>query len=224
MITLSQISQRIVNVPTLSIDSGATAVIGPNGSGKTTLLEVCAGLTIPAQGTVLIDGTPPRKTEVAWVSSAPDRNILFSTVRDEIASPCRFAGLSCQETESAVDEVCDRLGITHLLDRLTRTLSGGEKGVVALATALVKRPTMLVLDEFDAYLDHQTLASITRLMQPASVRYLLFCTQNMALASVADQVIFLKDGHVLASGRPEDVFDQVRTEGFCPLFPGMEGA
>lgn len=83
---------------------------------------------------------------------------------------------------------------------------------------------MLVLDEFDAYLDHQTLASITRLMQPASVRYLLFCTQNMALASVADQVIFLKDGHVLASGRPEDVFDQVRTEGFCPLFPGMEGA
>jgi energy-coupling factor transport system ATP-binding protein len=224
MITLSQISQRIVNVPTLSIDGGAIAVIGPNGSGKTTLLEVCAGLTIPAQGTVLIDGTPPRKTEVAWVSSAPDRNILFSTVRDEIASPCRFAGLSCQETESAVDEVCDRLGITHLLDRLTRTLSGGEKGVVALATALVKRPTMLVLDEFDAYLDHQTLASITRLMQPASVRYLLFCTQNMALASVADQVIFLKDGHVLASGRPEDVFDQVRTEGFCPLFPGMEGA
>lgn len=224
MITLSQISQRIVNVPTLSIDGGAIAVIGPNGSGKTTLLEVCAGLTIPAQGTVLIDGTPPRKTEVAWVSSAPDRNILFSTVRDEIASPCRFAGLSCQETESAVDEVCDRLGITHLLDRLTRTLSGGEKGVVALATALVKRPTMLVLDEFDAYLDHQTLASITRLMQPASVRYLLFCTQNMALASVADQVIFLKDGHVLASGRPEDVFDLVRTEGFCPLFPGMVGA
>lgn len=224
MITLSQISQRVVNVPGLSIDVGATAVIGPNGSGKTTLLEVCAGLIVPTQGTVLIDGTPPRKTEVAWVSSAPDRNILFSTVRDEIASPCRFAGLSCRDTESAVGQVCERLSITHLLDRLTRTLSGGEKGVVALATALVKGPTMLVLDEFDAYLDHQTLASMAGLMQPDSVRYLLFCTQNMALASAADQVIFLKGGRVWASGRPGDVFDQVRTEGFCPLFPRMEGA
>lgn len=224
MITLSQINQRVVNVPALSIPKGTTAVIGPNGSGKTTLLEVCAGLTIPEKGSVLIDGTPPRKTEVAWVSSVPDRNILFSTVRDEIASPCRFAGLSCQETESAVEQVSGRLLITHLLDRLTRTLSGGEKGVVALATALVKEPTMLVLDEFDAYLDHQTLASIAGLMRPASVRYLLFCTQNMALASAADQVIFLKDGRVLASGRPGDVFDQVRSEGFCPLFPGMEEA
>lgn len=223
MITLSEISQRIVNVPAFSINEGATAVIGPNGSGKTTLLEVCAGLTIPSRGTVLIDGIPPRKAEVAWVSSAPDRNILFSRVRDEIASPYRFAGLSCQETESAVEQVGNRLGITHLLDRLTRTLSGGEKGVVALATALVKEPTMLVLDEFDAYLDHQTLTSITRLMRPASVRYLLYCTQNMALASVADQVIFLMDGQIRASGRPGDVFDIVQPEGFCPLFPWMEG-
>lgn len=222
MITLSAISQRVVNVPALSIAGGVTAIIGPNGSGKTTFLEVCAGLVIPEQGSVLIDGLPPRKTEVAWVSSAPDRNILFSLVRDEVASPCRFAGLSCRETEVAVDQICDRLGITHLLGRLTRTLSGGEKGVVALATALVKEPTMLVLDEFDAYLDHQTLASISRLMRPVHVRYLLFCTQNMALASTADQIIFLKDGQVTAFGRPGEVFDLVRTEGFCPLFPEME--
>jgi energy-coupling factor transport system ATP-binding protein len=224
MITLSRISQRVVTIPTLSIDEGLTAVIGPNGSGKTTLLEICAGLTVPSQGTVLIDGTLPRELEVAWVSSSPDRNILFSTVRDEVASPCRFAGISCQETELAVEQVCNRLGITHLLNRLTRTLSGGEKGVVALATALVKEPTVLILDEFDAYLDHQTLTGITRLIQPSSVRYLLFCTQNMALASSADQVIFLKNGQVLASGRPGAVFNQVRTEGFSPLFPRMEGA
>ncbi len=127
MITIKNIRYRLLAIGTLAIIPGITSVIGPNGSGKSTLLKLCAGIAEPACGTVLVDGRSPRKTEIGFVNEFPDRNILFSTVKDELASPLRFRHTACKETDLAVRDCAERLGISRLLDRDMQDLSGGRR-------------------------------------------------------------------------------------------------
>ena len=163
MIAIESLRWRNLSIDALSIGPGITAIIGPNGSGKTSFLRICAGITVPDRGTVLIDNLPPRETGIGWVNEFPDRNILFARVTDEIASPLRFhrttSGRAIDEEVRACDE---SVGIPHLLTRTARELSGGEKVLVALAAALVARPKVLILDEYDSHLDARTGEKIDR--------------------------------------------------------------
>ena len=90
MIVIEGLRSRSLEIPRLEIPRGTTAVIGPNGSGKTTLLKLLAGISLPGSGSIRIDGAGPRMAEIGWVNEFPDRNIIFSTVADEVASPLRF--------------------------------------------------------------------------------------------------------------------------------------
>ena len=105
MITADKIRYRSLVVDNLRLSPGTISIIGPNGSGKTTLLKLLAGIAVPDSGTVLIDGGPPRNTEVGWVNEFPDRNILFGSVSDEIASPLRFRHLPCRMIDERVKQV-----------------------------------------------------------------------------------------------------------------------
>ncbi len=140
MISIRNIHHRVLEIGSLDIVPGVTSIIGPNGSGKTTLLKLCAGITEPDEGTVLVDGLPMRTTEAGWVDEFPDRNILFDTVVDEIASPLRFRRVSCRAISDLIDSHLEFTGIMSLRDRPMRELSGGEKILVALAAALVHHP------------------------------------------------------------------------------------
>ena len=126
MITIENLRFNAVGISSLSIGSGTTSIIGPNGSGKTTLLKILAGIAVPDSGSVLIDGTPPREIDIGWINEFPDRNLLFETVEDEIASPLRFRHTACNEIDSQVNLCMEALGITHLSKRQIRGLSGGK--------------------------------------------------------------------------------------------------
>ena len=117
MISIADLRYGIVDIPHLSIPEGISAVTGDNGAGKTTLLRLAAGMLLPETGTITINGTAPRACEVGCVSEFPDRHLIFSVVRDEIASPLRFAHRKPAEIDDAVTSITDRLGIAHLLDR-----------------------------------------------------------------------------------------------------------
>ncbi len=160
MITAEFLCYRKLAIDALTIKPGITTIIGANGSGKTTFLKLCAGIAVPDSGTLLIDDVPPRETEIGWVNEFPDRNILFVNVFDEIASPLRFRRIPCDEIDSNVRACAETMGITHLLKRAVRELSGGEKVLVSLAAALVHHPKVLVLDEYDSHLDAHSLAKI----------------------------------------------------------------
>ncbi len=200
MIECRELTTRGLDCPALSIPEGLTAVIGLNGAGKTTLLELAVGLRLPESGTILVDGRPPREVDAGWVAAFPERSLLFSRVRDEVASACRFAGMDCGSVEARIRAVAQELGIGSLLDRSTLTLSGGEKAIVALAAALVRRPAVLALDEFDASLDPETFASLLPLVRGAGVRHVLWSTHNPAIAELADHVLALDRGRVTATG------------------------
>jgi energy-coupling factor transport system ATP-binding protein len=217
MITIGNLRYRHLAVADLQIAPGITSVIGPNGSGKTTFLRLLAGIAVPESGGILIDGLPPRKTEIGWVNEFPDRNILFGNVFDEIASPLRFRHVPCTDIRPAVESVAGSVGISHLMTRPVRDLSGGEKILVAFAAALVLSPRLLVLDEFDSHLDVHRAGKITDIVRRNGTSYLIHCTQDMEAAAHGDTVIFLQGGNIVHTGNPEEVFASLAGTPYYPL-------
>lgn len=217
MITAEKLRYRTLEIDDLRIAPGITSVIGPNGSGKTTLLKLLAGITVPDAGTVLVDGVPPRNAEIGWVNEFPDRNILFGNAFEEIASPLRFRHLPCKEIEDRVGSFMESLDIHHLRTRPMQVLSGGEKVLVALAAALVFRPQVLVLDEYDSHLDGHRAGEIARIIRRTGTPYVIHCTQDTEAAAQGDAVIFLENGKIRYAGPPEDVFGSLTGTAYYPL-------
>jgi energy-coupling factor transport system ATP-binding protein len=217
MIEVSALRYRNIGIDLLTIPPGITSVIGPNGSGKTSFLRLCSGIAEPEAGEILIDGKKPRETDVGWVNEFPDKNILFSQVSDEIASAHRFSHKPCRETDSAVLAIAETMDIMHLLDRTMRELSGGEKVLVALAAALVQRPKILVLDEYDSHLYETRCLQIEHVIQTSAVPYVIRCTQQMETAARGDYLLYLETGCISLSGSPAHVFVSLRQTPFYPL-------
>jgi energy-coupling factor transport system ATP-binding protein len=217
MITIENLRYRTLAIEDLRIAPGITTVIGPNGSGKTTLLKLLAGIVMPDTGTILVDGVPPRNAEIGWVNEFPDRNILFGSVYEEIASPLRFRHLPCTEIEYNVETVIMSAGIQHLKTRSMQVLSGGEKVLVALAAALVFRPQVLVLDEYDSHLDANRAGEISRIIRKSGTQYVIHCTQDMETAASGDAVLFLEKGKIRYSGFPDNVFASLGGTAYYPL-------
>jgi energy-coupling factor transport system ATP-binding protein len=217
MITAEKIRYRALAIEELRIAPGITSLIGKNGSGKTTLLKLLAGIAVPESGTVLVDGVPPRDAEIGWVNEFPDRNILFGSAFEEIASPLRFRHLPCTEIEDRVLTCMESVGITPLATRPMQEISGGEKVLVALAAALVFRPQVLVLDEYDSHLDENRAGEIRRIIRESGTRYIIQCTQDTEAAARGDSVIFLDEGTVRHAGTPEEVFASLAGTAYYPF-------
>ena len=217
MIEIRNLRYGSLHVGNLDLPRGITTVIGKNGSGKTTFLRLCAGIALPDAGTILIDGKSPRQREIGWINEFPDRNMLFSNVRDEIASPLRFRYFVPDDTDRSVQRIADRLGIQNLLSRQIQSLSGGEKVLVALAAALVFEPEILILDEYDSHLDEKRCTQIQRILQESGCDYILRCTQQMETAVKSDNLVMLEHGRLIHKGTPRDVFPLLTATLFYPL-------
>lgn len=217
MIAIRSLRHGILAIEALEIRPGITSVIGPNGSGKTTLLRLLAGIDLPSEGTLLINGKAPRNAEIGWVNEFPDRNILFETVTDEVASSLRFRHVPCTVTDERVARCLDACGLSGLHDRSIRELSGGEKILVAFAAAIVHGPELLILDECDSHLDETCTGRLRHLIRQGGIPYVVQCTQQMEVAAAGDRVICLDEGQIVQDGPPDEVFSRLSRTPFCPL-------
>ena len=217
MIRIENISYRTLAIESLTIGTGVTSIIGANGSGKTTLLKLCAGIFLPDTGTILIEGTEPRRSEIGWVNEFPDCNFLFELVADEIASSLRFRHCPLEEITQRMDEILTVFGIARLSDRPVRELSGGEKILVALAAAMIQNPRVLILDECDSHMDARCMQSTDGIIRNSKIPFIIRSTQDMETASLSDHVIFLENGRVRFSGTPDRVFSALEESPFYPL-------
>ncbi|NYT16618.1 MAG: energy-coupling factor ABC transporter ATP-binding protein [Methanomicrobiales archaeon] len=206
MIEIRDLAFRSIRIGHLLIPDGTTALIGANGSGKTTLLRLLAGLTPPDTGSITVDGMLPEPGCAGFVNEYPDRNALFSRFADELAAPLRFRHIPCEELEQRVKEAAATAGLERQLERTMDTLSGGEKVLAALLSALISSPETLILDEFDSHLDYDSLVLAENLISSSGARRVIRCTQNMDLAAQYGRVIVLHRGRVLRAGSPEEVF------------------
>lgn len=179
---------------TLRVEAGAHAVVmGPTGCGKTTLLEVIAGLRDPVSGRVLLHGVDVTDVDPAArrVGYVPQEAAVFRTmtVRANLAF-----GLAIRRRDSAaaVAVLAERLKLTHLLDRRSVGLSGGEAQRVALGRALAFGPCVLLLDEPFNAADAATRADLIALLKDERERRaltVLHVTHDRSDAAGADVVL-----------------------------------
>jgi len=206
---------------TFSVERGEHFIIlGPSGAGKTVLLEIIAGIIEPESGRVYLNGEdvtpiPPERRGFAYV---PQNYALFPnmSVFNNIAFGLKVRGLPKGEIEKRVNEIAEVLGISHLLHRKPKTLSGGEQQRVALARALVVEPHIILLDEPFANLDVQTrgrlIAEMKRWRKELGFTALHVTHSFEEAVSLGDRVGVMLDGRLVQIGTVREVFSRPASE------------
>ena len=187
--------------------NGVTCLIGPNGSGKTTLLRVVAGLLAPDSGEV--ERAVSSARPVGYLAQEPAFRPQFS-VRETLTF---YADLVGDGTD--VDAVIDRVGLGGVPDRPVEALSGGMTRLLGIAQATVGDPGLLVLDEPSSGLDPMMTRHITAVVSELADdgRGVLLATHDLAsVERVADTVVVLDRGSVVATGAPADLLAETDTE------------
>jgi cobalt/nickel transport system ATP-binding protein len=154
-------------------DGELAGLIGPNGSGKTTLLSIIMGLVKPLSGTVEILGQVcteekhfrPLRPKIGFVFQEADDQLFCPTVADDLAFGPLNLGAGRKEADQIVRSVLENLGLAGFGPRITYDLSGGEKKLVALGTALALNPRLLILDEPTNFLDENSSARLEEIIR-----------------------------------------------------------
>jgi len=205
---------------TLVVDPGEfVAILGPNGAGKTTLLKAILGLLPVAEGGLTVFGHPPRHSDVR-VAYLPQRRNFDPGVRIRGSDLVRL-GLDGhrwgfplpfldRRTGAAqrVRDAIERVGASSYADRPIGEMSGGEQQRLLIAQALVRRPTLLLLDEPLDSLDLPNQAAVAALIddvrREGSITVLLVAHDVNPILQYLDGVIYMAGGHAIC-GSPADV-------------------
>ena len=185
-----------------------TAIMGPSGSGKSTLMHILAGLDTPTAGSVWIDGTDiTRLREKRLTQLRRDKigfifqsfNLLATLTADEnIVLPLSLARRRADEAWRR--SVIEAVGLQDRLTHRPAELSGGHQQRVAVARALITRPAVLFADEPTGNLDSRTGGEVLTLLRRSVDEFgqtIIMVTHDAGAASIADRVVFLKDGEIV---------------------------
>jgi ABC-type multidrug transport system ATPase subunit len=193
---------------TFDVGAGTVAcLIGPNGSGKTTLLRLVAGLLEPDAGTVSVAGSDDRS--VGYLAQQPAFRPQF-TVRETI----EFYG-SLVDSDVDTDRVLKRVGLGAVADRRVDALSGGMMRLLGIAQTTVGTPSALVLDEPSSGLDPTMTRHITEIIEglAADGETVLLATHDLrSVERVADTVLIVDRGELVATGTPDEIRTETDTE------------
>ena len=198
----------------LSVTQGElVAVMGPSGCGKSTLLHILGGLDSPTSGEVFLGGqridtmtetrrAVLRRKQVGFVFQA--FNLIGNlNVGDNVELPALVSGISAPRARQFRIALLEQLGIAAKAASIPSQLSGGEKQRVALARALVNQPAILLADEPTGNLDSKTSLEVLRLLRQTHQQgqTILVVTHDPNVASIAQRVIFMKDGQITGETR-----------------------
>ncbi|MBN2734593.1 MAG: ATP-binding cassette domain-containing protein [Methanomicrobiaceae archaeon] len=189
-------------------------ILGPSGAGKTVILEAIAGLHRPDSGRIFIRGTDvsrvaPEKRRISLVYQ--DYSLFpHMTVYDNIAFGLCVQKTQKNEIHTAVSEMMERLGISHLKDRYPLTMSGGEQQRVALARSLVVKPEILLLDEPLSAMDPVTrekfMSDLRSLHEDLGITIVQVTHSRDEAWSLAGRVAVVSNGKLEQEGTLEEVF------------------
>ncbi len=195
------------------------ALLGPNGAGKSTLLDALAGALPVAEGRI------ERHGRVGIALQSPD--LARRTVLANVVLALAWWGVPRSERPGRAREALRAIGADHLARRRAATLSGGERRRVHLARAIAVRPDVLMLDEPFAGLDAEVRANLLEDALSAlrsSTRATLVVVHDRAEAwALADRLLILIDGRLVASGPPRDLLERPPSVGVA-RFLGYDGS
>ncbi|RME82624.1 MAG: ABC transporter ATP-binding protein [Caldilineae bacterium] len=223
-VELSNIVKRFPGVTALKgisfdvRDGEFFVLLGPTGAGKTTTLRIIAGLTKQDEGTIRFDGESvdaltPAERDTAFVFQ---QYSLYPTmtVFDNLAFPLRAPSRRLPEDEirKRVEVTAEKLRISHLLDRKTAHLSGGEMQRVSIGRAIVREPRIFLMDEplsnLDAKLREALRVELQHLQKVEGSTTLFVTHDQIEALTMADRIAVLDLGRIRQIGTPEDIYDR----------------
>ncbi|MBP1923771.1 ABC-type Fe3+/spermidine/putrescine transport system ATPase subunit [Halorubrum alkaliphilum] len=209
-------SERALDDVTLALDDGElVALLGPSGCGKTTIVQAIAGHVEPTAGRVSLRGTdvtgaPPEDRNVGIVFQ---RSTLYPhmTVGENVAYGLKSGDLTADLVSERVDRYLELVELADRRDASPTALSGGESRRVELARALAPEPDVLLLDEplsaLDTGLRTRLRDEIVRIQQQIGVTTLFVTHDQEDAMSVADRIVVLREGAIVAAGEPRILYE-----------------
>ncbi|HXU85123.1 MAG TPA: sn-glycerol-3-phosphate ABC transporter ATP-binding protein UgpC, partial [Verrucomicrobiae bacterium] len=205
-----------VNDLNLAINDGEFMVlVGPSGCGKTTSLRMIAGLEEISSGDLkigdrVVNDVPPKDRDIAMVFQS---YALYPhmTVRDNMAFGLKLRKLPKADIEKRVNEAAGILSLEKLLDRKPKELSGGQRQRVALGRAIVREPSVFLMDEplsnLDAKLRVQTRAEIARLHQRLKTTMVYVTHDQVEAMTMGTRIAVMNEGLLQQVGTPQALYD-----------------
>lgn len=193
------------------------AIIGPNGSGKSTLAKIMIGLLKPSKGDVFVYGLNTRKADMKSITEYagflfqnPDSQLFTSNVWAEMEFGLKIKRIDQQTRAHIIDEIISLLGLDKYKSRHPFSLSRGERKRLAVASVLLTRPKLVILDEPTTGQDQKNLLELMSLMKRLNEQEratIIMITHDMQLvANFASRVLVMTEGRIVLDGPPRKIF------------------
>lgn len=193
------------------------AIVGHNGSGKSTLAKLLNGLLLPSSGEIKVEDYTTTNEQELWeirrrvgiVFQNPDNQFVGTSVRDDVAFGLENFGVPRAEMISRIEQSIQRVKMQEFIESEPHHLSGGQKQRVAIAGIIAQRPSIIILDEATSMLDpmgrKEVIDTVKQLNEEEGIT-VISITHDLEEAVRADRVIVMKQGSILTTGSPREVF------------------
>ncbi|WP_288299970.1 amino acid ABC transporter ATP-binding protein [uncultured Lactobacillus sp.] len=210
-------------------------LLGPSGSGKSTLLRTLNGLEDYKNGSIYfhekkIDPSPKEwqilRQKIGMVFQSYDLFPNLTVIENVLLAPVKVQKRDENEVKEEAIKLLKQVGLEQYLNAYPRELSGGQKQRVAIVRALAMKPEIMLLDEITASLDPEMVRGIEEIVELLSKRdhmTMIIVTHQMNFASrIADEVLFLEDGHILEDTPGKEFFNHPQTQRAKDFLDSMD--
>ena len=211
---------NVIDGVSFCVESGKyISIIGHNGSGKSTFAKLLIGLLEANSGEIKAFGLDMNsknvheiRRKIGIVFQNPDNQFVGTTVRDDIAFGLENRCIPSENMEIIINEFSRKVHMERFLDKEPENLSGGQKQRVAIAGVLALMPEVIIFDEATSMLDprgkREVRETIDEMRKENPNLSILAITHDLEEAFASDEIIVLKDGKVIASGKPEKLLEK----------------
>lgn len=193
------------NISFSAENNESIGIVGANGAGKSTILKILVGLHLGFQGDICINDIYVEKSsltelrkEIGYVFQDSNNQLFMSTVFEDIAFALRNYGTSEEEIEKRVDEILCQLNIFHLKHKYIQQLSGGEKKIVSIATALSMSPKIILMDEPSIELDPRNRRNLINILNSLKCFKIIASHDLDMILETCKRVILISNGEIIS--------------------------